>query len=97
MADRPVVLRIEPAGWEVPVPAGRSLLQAAEAAGIALPSSCRNGSCRACLCRMAAGAVFYEIPWPGLSREEKQDGDVLPCVAHADGDVVLLAPRATRP
>jgi ferredoxin len=92
----PTTLRIEPFGWAVEVPAGTTLLAAAEQAGVVLPSSCRNGTCRACICPMTAGAVRYEIPWPGLSREEKLEGFVLPCVAHALGDVVLVASGAVR-
>lgn len=87
-------LRIEPAGWVVPLPAGVSLLDAAQQAGIRLARSCRNGTCRACRCQLTAGQVHYRIDWPGLSREERADGWVLPCVALADADVVLLAPLA---
>lgn len=96
MELKPTLLRIEPQGWAVEVPAGATLLAAAEAAGVVLPSSCRNGTCRACMCQMTAGEVFYEIPWPGLSREEKAEGFVLPCVAHAKAGVVLEAPAALR-
>ncbi len=91
----PVVqLRIEPLGRVLPVPAGLSLLEAADAAGIRLPRSCRNGTCRTCRCRLAAGAVRYRIDWPGLSAEERAEGEVLPCVAEALGDVTLWAPGA---
>ena len=31
----------------------------------------------------------YEIEWPGLSAEEKDEGYVLPCVAFPCSDVVL--------
>ena len=96
MELKPASLRVEPHGWEVEVPAGVTLLAAAEAAGVVLPSSCRNGTCRACMCRMTAGEVFYRIEWPGLSREEKAEGYVLPCVARTSGDVVLAAPAAQR-
>jgi len=78
----------------LPVPAGLSLLEAADAAGIRLPRSCRNGTCRTCRCRLAAGAVRYRIDWPGLSAEERAEGEVLPCVAEALGDVTLWAPGA---
>ena len=40
--------------------------------------------------------VRYRIAWPGLLAEEKADGWVLPCVALADSDVVLLQPGAVR-
>jgi len=68
---------------------GESLLESAERAGIELLSSCRNGTCRTCMCRLAEGQVRYRIEWPGLSREEKAEGWVLPCVAEALSDLVL--------
>jgi len=45
-------VRIRPGQASFPAPADQSLLQAAAEAGIELPSSCRNGSCRACICRL---------------------------------------------
>lgn len=65
------------------------LLLAAEQAGIALPSSCRNGSCRTCLCRLVQGDIRWRIDWPGLSPDEKREGWILPCVASACSDLVL--------
>lgn len=76
---------------------GATLLAAAEGAGWRLPSSCRNGTCRTCLCRMASGRVAYRIEWPGVSREEKQQGYILPCVAMAESDLVLEARATPRP
>jgi ferredoxin len=70
------------------------LLAAARQAGFSLPSSCRNGTCRACICRLVSGRVRYSIDWPGLSIEEKREGWILPCVAHAESDLVLDAPEA---
>lgn len=90
------MLRIQPAGWQVPVAPGQSLLEAAQAAGIRLPRSCRNGTCRACRCRLLAGEVIYRVEWPGLLAEERAEGWVLPCVALAQSDVTLDAPAATR-
>jgi ferredoxin len=89
-------LAIEPAGWVVPVAPGQSLLEAAQAAGVWLARSCRNGTCRACLCRMTSGDVRYRVDWPGLSAEEKAEGWVLPCVAEPLGDVRLVAVKARR-
>jgi ferredoxin len=65
------------------------LLLAALAAGIALPWSCRNGTCRSCISLLTAGRVEHRIPWPGLSAEEKAEGWVLPCVAEPRSDVTL--------
>ncbi|MDQ2819928.1 MAG: 2Fe-2S iron-sulfur cluster-binding protein [Pseudomonadota bacterium] len=73
-----------------------SVLHSAEAAGISLPSSCRNGTCRTCLCRMRSGRVRYLVDWPGLSADERRDGDILPCVAVPLSDLVLEVPSARR-
>lgn len=81
----------------MPLPPGLSLLEAAQAQGVRLARSCRNGTCRACLCELWEGAVRYRIDWPGLSAEERNQGWVLPCVAEALGDVRLHAPQATGP
>lgn len=74
-------------------PADQPLLLAAQQAGISLPSSCRNGTCRACRCQLSSGSVRYLIAWPGLSLDEKRSGLILPCVAYPTSDVVL-APAA---
>ena len=70
----------------------QTLLEAAQAAGITLQSSCRNGTCRTCMCRLEAGAVEYRVPWPGLTFDERAAGWVLPCVAEPRSDIVLGAP-----
>lgn len=69
-------------------------MQAAQAAGIELPSSCRNGTCRTCLCRLRSGTVAYAIAWPGVSAEERADGYFLPCAASATSDLVVDQPLA---
>jgi len=89
-------LTLLPLGERVPVHTGQSLLEAALAAGLALPRSCRNGTCRACRYQMTAGRVRYRIEWPGLSPDEHEAGEVLPCVALPEGDVTLKQPLARR-
>ena len=87
-------LRVDPMGWRVRVSADQPLMAAARAQGVELPSSCRNGTCRTCICRLTSGDVTYRIEWPGLSADEKREGWILPCVAHALSDVTVVAPRA---
>jgi len=70
-------------------PSDLPLLVAAEQAGHTPLSSCRNGTCRTCLCRLRSGKVVYRIAYPGLSLEEKADNYILPCVAYPLSDVVL--------
>ena len=86
--------RIEPGGFEFDADPSRTLLQSADDAGIELPSSCRNGTCRSCICRLLAGQVRYRVEWPGLSIDEKEEGWTLPCVAEPLCDVSLHVPHA---
>lgn len=65
------------------------LLISMEQGGIDWPSSCRNGTCRTCFSKLESGQVHYQIEWPGLSTEEKEEGYVLPCVAYPCSDVAL--------
>ncbi|MBG6076143.1 2Fe-2S iron-sulfur cluster binding domain-containing protein [Polaromonas sp. CG_9.11] len=82
--------RVAGDGTGFEAPAALPLLLAAEQAGVWLrDSSCRNGTCRTCLCRLVSGQVVYRIDWPGLSRDEKRDGFILPCVAYPASDVVI--------
>lgn len=87
-------VRLEPLGVSWHAPAHQPLLTSARAAGIELPSSCRNGTCRTCLCHLKRGQVGYRIEWPGLSLEEKLDGCILPCVAYPLTDLVVDVPGA---
>jgi ferredoxin len=84
-----------PSGSTFVAPCHQTLLQSAELAkmtgvpGLNMESSCRNGSCRTCICLLTSGHVAYRIEWPGLSLEEKLEGYILPCVAYPLSDVVL--------
>ena len=82
-------VKVEPAGLQYDVEGDLTLLEAAEMSRIELPSSCRNGTCRTCMCQLVSGSVSYTVEWPGLSAEEKAEGCVLPCVARPLTDVVL--------
>ena len=84
--------RLGAQGGVFDAPASLTLLQAAELAGLTLASSCRNGTCRFCLCQLSSGQISYRIEWPGLSLDEKRDGYILPCVAYPASDVVIAAP-----
>jgi ferredoxin len=69
-----------------------TLLRASLAGNGGLLSSCRNGTCRACRCKLLQGEISYLIEWPGLSAEEKAEGWILPCVAQARSDLLLQRP-----
>jgi ferredoxin len=82
-------IRVGGQASEVEADCETSLFAALARAGIAWPVSCRNGTCRTCIARLLEGQVRYDIPWPGLSAEEKLEGYCLPCVALPMSDVVI--------
>jgi ferredoxin len=88
------VVIVEPEGWQFETVAGASLVESARRAGIVLPTSCRNGTCRTCRCQVISGRVRHLIDGPGLSEEERLDGAILPCVAAAESALRIEAPRA---
>jgi ferredoxin len=90
----PFSVRVEPLGRTFEAPDSLTVLEAAGFANLRLPRSCRNGTCRTCLCRLVSGTVSYTIEWPGVSREEKAEGLILPCVAVAESDLVIEVPEA---
>lgn len=94
MSTPPHTLTVLPLGASVTLDERTTLLHALEAAGLEMPSSCRNGTCRTCLCQLRAGTVACTIDWPGLSADEKKDGFILACVTLARSDLVLDVPGA---
>lgn len=89
----PFVIALLPSGPTFSSTSETTILEAAALAGLRLPSSCRNGTCRACLCRLIEGRVRYRVDWPGLSAEEKADGWILPCVALPESDLKVDQPH----
>ena len=69
------------------------LLSAAEAAGMILPSLCRDGGCGACTCAVAEGDYrLGEYSAAALPDAARNRGDVLLCRTYAESDLSLLAP-----
>lgn len=92
-SPRSFTVQFEDGGPRFAVPAHEPLLQAAARAGVQMPSSCRNGSCRSCMCLLLSGRVSYRIQWPGLLPEELAAGWILPCIAYPQSDLMLRWPR----
>ena len=87
-------LRLRPDAQPIAATSDQSVMQCAMQAGFEMRASCRNGTCRTCMCRMLSGEVNYAIVWPGLTAEEKAEGYVLPCVARPTSNVVLEQTQA---
>ena len=101
MSDGPVYrVMLLPHRLQFDARGDESLLKAGLRAMAPVRSSCRNGTCRTCICRLAGGSVRYLVEWPGLSIDEKREGYILPCVAVARDDLVVdqrLAKRIVFP
>jgi ferredoxin-NADP reductase len=69
---------------------GQTLLDAADAAGVPIPSACRQGRCGTCATRLLEGEVRMASE-EGLDPALKAQGYVLTCVARAQGKVYLDA------
>jgi ferredoxin-NAD(P)+ reductase (naphthalene dioxygenase ferredoxin-specific) len=68
-----------------------TILDAALAAGIAYPHSCRVGECGSCKSRLIAGEVFSPVPADPtvLTPAERAAGIILPCRAWPKTDVTV--------
>ncbi len=85
-------VRIEPHGRTIQVNPGQPVLEAALAAGLNLPHSCKSGHCSSCRARLRAGQIVYPNGRPlGITAEEEQAGQVLLCQAHPQTSLTLEA------
>lgn len=83
----------QPQGRTVSIPAGSTLLEAAQAADVHVNASCNGkGSCGKCKLVVASGAV-ESPPTPLLTDAEKEKGYVLACQSRIAGDVSVQIPE----
>lgn len=75
--------------YQVKVPPGTTVLQAALAQGVRLPYSCRRGICSTCMSTLEQGQVEMDNPESLLDFEVKK-GRVLTCQAHPLTDDVRI-------
>lgn len=78
--DQEIQVRLANSGREIPVPAGRSILDALLDAGIAVPYDCRRGECSLCTTPVLAGEPEHRDL--RLTAEERAESMCL-CVSRA--------------
>jgi CDP-4-dehydro-6-deoxyglucose reductase, E3 len=85
-------VRIEPHGRTIRVHSGQPVLDAALAAGLNLPHSCKSGHCASCRARLRSGEIRYPSGRPlGITAAEEQAGQILLCQALPVTDLVVEA------
>jgi ferredoxin len=73
-----------------PCRSDQTVLAAAEAAGVPLPSSCCSGVCTSCAALISSGTV-HQPDAMGVKAELQQQGYALLCVAFPCSDLTLQA------
>ncbi len=74
----------------VPVSAGQTLLEAADAAGIFIDNACRSGTCGSCRVKLISGSVRMPVE-DALTSEDRAGGYILACQAEINGNVAVDA------
>jgi len=77
-------------GKTAPLPAGISVLEAAEGVGVSIDNSCRSGTCGTCKVRLLAGQVTMAVE-DGLDPAEKSQGWILACQAQSSANISVDA------
>ena len=73
-----------------PLPARKSVLDAAESVGVPIDFQCRSGICGTCRCKLLSGHVTMPVR-DALSDADEAEGYILACQAHATEDVTIDA------
>lgn len=68
---------------------GVTILDAATAAGIILPYSCRTGRCSTCRCKVIEGSTTVLLSETGLQPQDLEQGWILGCARAAQTDLLL--------
>ncbi len=75
-------------GRTIRVGADETVLSAARAQGVVLPSSCANGLCGTCKSKLVSGTVDMNHNG-GIRQREIDAGSFLPCCSHPLSDLVI--------
>lgn len=88
-AVAPTTVTFSISGVSAPLPAGETVLEAAEEAGVEIPYGCRVGECGVCVTKLLAGEVTMEVE-TGLAPEDKDKGYILACQAKSGGQPLVV-------
>jgi ring-1,2-phenylacetyl-CoA epoxidase subunit PaaE len=89
LRDRTIVVELDGKRSNVPVKAGKNILDAAIGVGLDPPYACQEGICSTCRAKVHSGLVQM-MEREGLSDEELEAGYVLTCQCYPLTDDVVL-------
>ncbi|HIK29095.1 MAG: 2Fe-2S iron-sulfur cluster-binding protein [Oscillatoriaceae bacterium SKW80] len=75
--------------YTIQVPEDQTILKAATAAGLNLPSSCNAGVCTTCAAKIIGSGSVDQSDGMGVSPELQAEGYVLLCVAYPRSDLKI--------
>ncbi len=78
--------------FTVPIFENKTVLQAADDAGLSLPTSCGAGVCTTCAALILEGTVD-QTEGMGISSELQQDGYALLCVAYPRSNLKIVTEK----
>ena len=87
--DRSIEIQLDGKSYQVLIPKGKTILDAALDKDVDMPYSCQSGLCTACRGKCITGKVHMDER-EGLSDEEIEEGYVLTCVGHPLTDGVVI-------
>jgi len=93
VSDTPIfqiTASLDGASQTFPCRADQTVLAAAEAAGVPLPSSCCSGVCTTCAAKINSGSVNQPDAM-GVKAELRDQGYALLCVSYPLSDLEVLA------
>jgi len=74
----------------IEVPEDKTILQAADEAGLDLPTSCGAGVCTTCAAKITNGGKVDQSEGMGVSPELQAEGYALLCVAYPRSDLQIV-------
>ncbi len=85
-----ITVHLDGAAHTFPCRDDQTVLAAAEAAGVPLPSSCTAGVCTTCAALLRSGSV-HQPDAMGVNPALREQGYALLCVAYPRSDLEVLA------
>lgn len=81
--DSEVTIKYRKSTYVIKVPAGKTILEAAQSAKVNIPYSCQGGVCSACMGKCISGKVKVSDEQAALSSSEIDNGYILTCLGFA--------------